>query len=62
MGKLDDIGKGVEDLRNRSTAAERGIISIYDFNGARRTGRPGVMSLEVGPEIATFQKMRELNS
>jgi hypothetical protein len=40
--------------------AERGIYTGYDFNGARRSSRPGVMNVDVGEEYGTFQKMLKL--
>jgi hypothetical protein len=62
MSKLDEISKGVGSLKERSVDAERGVISIYDFNGAKREGVAGRMSLTVGAETQVFQEMQKLFS
>jgi hypothetical protein len=60
MSKLDEIAKGMGDLKKNSFDAERGLLLTYDFNGIRREQRPGAMTASDGPETVAFQKMREL--
>jgi hypothetical protein len=36
MSKLDEIAKGVGDLKEKAFDAERGILTTYEFNGAKR--------------------------
>jgi hypothetical protein len=55
MDKLNEIGKDVKKLG-------RGIYSGYDFNGAKREQRPGVMGVTGGEEVTVFQNMLKLQS
>jgi hypothetical protein len=61
MGKLDEIAKGVDGLKQKSLDSARGVISIYDFNGARRVQSAGRISVTVGPEIDRFRQMVQLH-
>ena len=60
MAKLDEIANGMGELKNKSVDAERGIISIYDFNGAQRIQSAGRAQVIVGDQSAAFQKMVQL--
>jgi hypothetical protein len=54
--------KTIQDLQTKTEKAALGIYKKFDFNGARRSARPGYMSVEDGPEMTVFAKMVELHS
>lgn len=58
--RLDEIAKGVEDLNVKSVDASRGIISIYQFNGAKLEKYGNRTISTGGPELATFQEIQNL--
>jgi hypothetical protein len=60
MSKLDEIAKGMGDLKKKSIDAERGIVSTYDFDGVKRDQIGARVNVEVGPQVTAFQKMVEL--
>jgi len=60
LKQLGELGKSYEVLAARSIDAQRGVISLYDFNGAKRVQTAGRTSLTVGPETAVFQNMADL--
>jgi hypothetical protein len=60
MSKLDEIAKGMGDLKKKSIDAERGIVSTYDFNGAKRDQVGGRITVEAGAQVNAFQKMLTL--
>jgi hypothetical protein len=62
ISKLDEIGRGVDDLKRRAVDAERGVSSTYDFNGTKRETSAGRVVATMGVEAAVFQQMRDLNS
>jgi hypothetical protein len=63
MNKLDEIAKGVGDLKQKTFDAERGILTTYDFDGSKREQTPGGINLTVGGEqSAAYQKMRDLTT
>ncbi|MGA9389362.1 MAG: hypothetical protein WBV69_02850 [Candidatus Sulfotelmatobacter sp.] len=53
MSRLSDCVEGIKQARH-------GIYSGYDFNGAKRDQRPGVISLNTGPEVTVFQHLLDL--
>jgi len=62
LKQLDDLSKGYDVLTTRSIDAQRGVISIYDFNGAKREQVAGRDSVTAGAEIGVFQEMGRLES
>jgi len=50
----------IEALKKDTAKAKRGVISQWDFNGARREGSAGRMSVSVGTENMVFQQFLEL--
>ena len=50
----------IEELKKGAAKAKRGIVSQWDFNGARREGSAGRMSVSVGPEVEVFQQILQL--
>jgi len=53
--------KEISELQANVKKAERGITSIYDFNGTKRsTSRPGHISVNAGTELKVFRRMIEL--
>jgi hypothetical protein len=50
----------IEELKSSAAKAKRGVISLWDFNGARREGRAGKMSVSVGREAQVFQEFLRL--
>jgi hypothetical protein len=63
MSKLDEIAKGVGDLKEKAFDAERGILTTYEFNGAKREQAGGQHILTVGGELTDdFQKMQEMTT
>ena len=59
--QLAVIKEQASDLRVQARNAERGVVDIYDFNGARRQSVAGKNSVSVGPEIGVFQQMIKLH-
>jgi hypothetical protein len=55
MAKLDEIGKHVKKI-------SRGVVSGYDFNGAKGEQRPGATIVTAGDEVGVFQKMLNLHN
>ena len=47
-------------LESKAKRASRGIVSTYDYNGARRETSAGKSVAIAGPEMDTFAKMAEL--
>jgi hypothetical protein len=62
LRQLSDLSKGYDALAARSIDAQRGVISIYDFNGAKREQVAGRMSVTIGAESTAFQEMGRLES
>lgn len=52
--------KEIETLKVESARAKRGLISQWDFNGARRQQSAGRSSVSAGPEIEVFQELGKL--
>ena len=53
--------KTIQELEKKSKKAERGITSIYDFNGTKReTTGPGQFTTIIGPEVEIFNRIQEL--
>lgn len=50
----------IETLKRDTAKAKRGVISQWDFNGGRREGSAGRMSVSVGSECTVFQQFLEL--
>jgi len=50
----------IEELKKSAAKAKRGVISQWDFNGARREGSAGRMTVSVGPEIHVYQQLVQL--
>ena len=50
----------IEALKKDTARAKRGVISQWDFNGARREGSAGRTSVSVGEENMVFQQFLEL--
>ena len=48
------------ELQLKARNAERGVIDIYDFNGARRQSVAGKSSVFVGAETSVFQQILKL--
>lgn len=58
---LSEKQKLIEKLEIKSKKAERGITSIYEFNGIKReTTKPGHINVEYGNETEIFKKVSEL--
>jgi hypothetical protein len=62
LKQLGDLSRGYDVLAAKSIDAQRGVISIYDFNGAKREQTAGRSTLIAGPETAVFQEMARLES
>jgi hypothetical protein len=61
--KLDNISKNLVELKEKTIAAQKGIYSGFDFDGAKRSGRPGFSSFEVGgAETGVFREILGLNT
>jgi hypothetical protein len=60
MGKLDEISKGVGELKRKSMDAERGIASFYEYNGAKHDQVGSHFTVQTTPQMVAFQKMLEL--
>jgi tetratricopeptide (TPR) repeat protein len=51
----------IKELEKKSKKTERGISSMYDFDGSKReTTKPGHINLNIGPEVEIFQRINEL--
>lgn len=50
----------IEELKKSAAKAKRGVISQWDFNGARREGSAGRMTVSGGPEIHVYQQLVQL--
>ena len=62
LKQLSALGKGYDALATRSIDAQRGVISIYDFNGAKREQVAGRTTLTAGTEVGVFHEMSRLES
>jgi tetratricopeptide (TPR) repeat protein len=67
LGKVSEYQKDlkkkeeiIEQLEVEAKKAARGIVSMYDFNGAKRESVGGSTTLMVGEEHAVFQNMVKL--
>jgi hypothetical protein len=50
----------IDTLKEEAVKARRGVVSLWDFNGAKREGSAGNMSVTAGPEVAVYQEMGQL--
>jgi tetratricopeptide (TPR) repeat protein len=57
---LEEKEEKIKELEVKVKKSERGISSIYDFNGAKRTTTLGRISVVVGPEVQVFQIINAL--
>ena len=57
---LEQKDRQIDELERKAKMAARGIVSIYDYNGAKRENTAGSISLTVGPERDVFEQMVEL--
>jgi hypothetical protein len=57
---LQDKQREIEELKKSAAKAKRGLISQWDFNGARREGSAGKTSLIIGPEFEVFNQIIQL--
>jgi tetratricopeptide (TPR) repeat protein len=58
---LKEKQKMIDELEIKSKKAERGITSIYEFNGTKReTIRPGHINMNIGQEVEIFKKIDNL--
>ena len=57
LNKKEEI---IEQLEVKAKKAARGIVSMYEFNGAKRESVGGNNTLTVGEEHAVFQNMIKL--
>jgi len=51
--------KKIKELEIKAKKAERGVSSLYDFNGAKRETFAGGSRVIAGEEVGVFQKMDE---
>lgn len=67
LGKVSEYQKDlkkkeeiIEQLEVESKKAARGIVSMYEFNGAKRESVGGSTTLVIGEEYVVFQNMVKL--
>ncbi|MBC8461012.1 MAG: hypothetical protein H8D67_23745 [Deltaproteobacteria bacterium] len=67
LGKVSEYQKDlkkkeiiIEQLEVKAKKAARGIVSMYEFNGAKRESVGGSTTLTVGEEHGVFQNMAKL--
>jgi len=52
--------KEIDKLQFEADRSKRGLVSLWDFNGAHREGSAGSMKLTVGIEVNVFQELTRL--
>lgn len=67
LGRIDGYQRDLEskqgeidNLKLEAARSRRGLISVWDFNGARREGTAGSMSVTVGDEFGVFKQLSRL--
>lgn len=60
QGDLQQKQQEIDALNVEAAKSRRGVVSTWDYNGARREGTAGDMHVTVGDEVNVFQQLVRL--